>query len=571
VSDDSYDVVIIGGGPAGSTTASLVRKYGGDARVLVVEREAFPREHVGESQLPSIGAVLVEMGCWDDVERAGFPVKVGATFRWGNSPELWDLDFVPHGKLADRGRPRPWAGERTRTALQVERGRYDEILLRHAGRMGVEVREATAVTAVERDGDRVTALALSDGTTVRARYYVDASGSAGILRRAMDVAVEYPAALKNVAAWSYWDDPRWAETDAVDGTRIQVLSLGYGWMWFILVGSTRASVGLVVPASYYRDSGKTLPELYRDALASDARMGGLLANAAPDADVRAIKDWSFVSERGSGENWFLVGEAIGFADPILSAGMALAHNGGRELAHVLVSLLRGEHDPKWLAHHYEATQRARIRQHIRFADFWYACNGQFAELKDHCQEIAREAGLHVAPQAAWQWLALGGFTHDVPGQGTIALYDLASLKGVTQRLVDEPAVWKLSLSNRLDLALDGAVMLEVPLYRDGRIDKVRAFERNGRRLHMIGPVGLAAKFVPKVPYVVELVDVLTRELVAAYGPGTDGLARYHAIQALELLLDDAWVRGSVEAGRPFVSMSTPKEGSLMHRHDDAAP
>lgn len=567
--DDSYDVVIIGGGPAGSTTASLVRKYS-DAKVLVVEREAFPREHVGESQLPSIGPVLVEMGCWDDVERAGFPVKVGATFRWGNSPELWDLDFVPNGRLTDRGRPRPWAGERTRTALQVERGRYDEILLRHAERLGTEVREQTAVTTVQREGDRVTGLSLSDGTTVTARYYVDASGSAGILRRAMDVAVEYPAALKNVAAWSYWDDPRWGETDAVDGTRIQVLSLGFGWLWFILVGSTRASVGLVVPASYYKDCGKSLADLYREALAGDARMSGLLASAKPDADVRAIKDWSFVSERGRGENWFLVGEAIGFADPILSAGMSLAHNGGRELAHVLVSLLRGEHDPQWLGRHYEATQCARIRQHIRFADFWYACNGQFADLKEHCQAIAREAGLDIGPQAAWQWLALGGFTHDVPGQATIAQYDLASLKSVTQRLVDEPAVWKLSLSNRLDLALDDAVMLTVPLYRDGKITEVRAFERDGRRLHMVGPIGLAAKLVPKVPHVVELLEVMNRELTNAYGPGTEELAAYHARQALELLLVEGWARGSVVSDRPFVTLDSPKEGRLMHRHDDDA-
>ena len=97
-----------------------------------------------------------------------------------------------------------------------------------------------------------------------------------------------------------------------------------------------------------------------------------------------------------------------------------------------------------------------------------------------------------------------------------------------------------------------------------------AFERGGKRLHMVGPIGLAAKYIPKVPYVAELIDVLTGELATHYGPGGAELARYHASQALELLLDEAWVRGSIVAGKPFVQLSSPREGRMMHRHDDNA-
>ncbi len=89
-----YDVAIIGGGPAGSTTGSVLKKYHPDARVLILEREVFPRPHVGESMLPPITQVLEEIGCWDKVESAGFPIKIGAVYRWGTSDDLWRFDFL---------------------------------------------------------------------------------------------------------------------------------------------------------------------------------------------------------------------------------------------------------------------------------------------------------------------------------------------------------------------------------------------------------------------------------------------------------------------------------------------
>jgi 2-polyprenyl-6-methoxyphenol hydroxylase-like FAD-dependent oxidoreductase len=88
-----YDVAIIGGGPGGATTGALLKTYRPDLRVVIFERERFPREHVGESLLPPIGRVLEEMGCWDQVEAANFPIKLGATFRWGKSPEPWNIYF----------------------------------------------------------------------------------------------------------------------------------------------------------------------------------------------------------------------------------------------------------------------------------------------------------------------------------------------------------------------------------------------------------------------------------------------------------------------------------------------
>lgn len=90
-----FDVIVIGGGPAGSTLGTLLRKYNPALNVLILEKEQFPREHVGESQLPPISKILDEMGCWDKVEAANFPIKIGATYRWGSSPKLWDFEFLP--------------------------------------------------------------------------------------------------------------------------------------------------------------------------------------------------------------------------------------------------------------------------------------------------------------------------------------------------------------------------------------------------------------------------------------------------------------------------------------------
>ena len=103
----TYDVAIIGGGPGGATTGTLLKKYNAGLRVLILEREQFPRDHVGESQLPPISPILDEMGCWDKVEAANFPIKVGGTFRWGQSANTWDIQFIPRSRVPERAAPRP--------------------------------------------------------------------------------------------------------------------------------------------------------------------------------------------------------------------------------------------------------------------------------------------------------------------------------------------------------------------------------------------------------------------------------------------------------------------------------
>ncbi len=115
------DVAIIGGGPAGSTAGTLLRKYGPELKIAIFEREVFPRDHIGESQLPAISVILQEMGVWDKVEAANFPIKIGSTNRWGKNPELWDFEFFPSERFIDEVRPAAYQGQRRYTAFQVDR------------------------------------------------------------------------------------------------------------------------------------------------------------------------------------------------------------------------------------------------------------------------------------------------------------------------------------------------------------------------------------------------------------------------------------------------------------------
>src|ERR1700722_14015595 len=126
------DVAVIGGGPGGSTLGTFLKKYNPNISVEIFEREVFPRDHVGESHLPLISYYLDEMGVWDRIEAADFPIKIGATYKWGKTKELWDFDFIFGGQLKDEPRPAKFEGQRRFTAFQVDRAKYDQILLDYA-------------------------------------------------------------------------------------------------------------------------------------------------------------------------------------------------------------------------------------------------------------------------------------------------------------------------------------------------------------------------------------------------------------------------------------------------------
>jgi len=557
------DVAIVGGGPAGSACGSLLRKYAPHLKVAIFEREQFPREHVGESLLPSACKVVHEMGAWDDVERANFPIKIGATYRWGNSPALWDFEFIPTETFVDQPRPGKFAGQRAQTAFQVERSRFDEILLNNARERGCDVYQKAKVSQVLKTADHVDGLVLEDGTEVRARQYVDASGSAAVIRKAMGVPVQEHTQLKNVAFWGYWENTDWAVSIGTTATRILVLSLSWGWIWFIPLGPTRTSIGLVCPAEHYKSEGLSPEELYKKALLEEPKIQSLTKTATLESPIYGTKDWSFLADRLTGDNWFLAGECAGFADPILSAGVTLAVTGARELAFSLIAILNRTEDPAWLKASYEQNQRARISQHIRFADFWYSANGQFSDLKEFTREIAKDAGLELNANEAFRWLGTGGFTSDITQLPAIADISITGIKQITQRFTETEAGWSLNGVRAVRLDLDGAKQDFLPSYSEGKISRIRVYERGGKLLPLHGLYGLVQEAVRREPMLEGIVRYVVQK---TGGKPKDPLP--FVFQMLEGWLNDGWLIPVESKIGPAFSRVTQTDSGVIRTNRD---
>ena len=562
------DVAVVGGGPAGSTLGALLKKYDPQISVAIFERERFPREHVGESQLPAVSQILYEMGCWDKVEAANFPIKIGATYCWGKSQELWDFDFMPYQLALDLTRPGTFSGPRTHLAFQVDRAIYDKILLDHAAELGCQVFQESRVVKVLTDGDpggdRVESLLVEGLDPVKAGIYIDASGHAGLIRRTFGVPVDSPSTLQNVAVWDYWRNAEWADEIGVGGTRVQVMSLGYGWIWFIPLGPDRTSVGLVVPKEHLKSSSASLPELYAKAIQEQPRIASLMTNAVSEGRLETTKDWSFLAQRHFGENWFLVGESSGFADPILAAGLTMTHAAAREAAFTILEERQGGDFGK-LRRAYNERQTRRIKSHIRFADYWYTANALFTDLKEFTGQIARENGLDLSPDKAWAWLAQGGFIDEDLGAG-VATFGLPALRDLGEYLGNTQGPLKIESTNRYSLNLIGSAEETRMGYRRGRVREVRCFARAGKVWPLEGRFAVWHELLanPLSREELELELRAIAEKLYPRDPRSQGQEVYQLKVALEALIADGWISATLDRKSP--TLAAGRGAKTIHDH-----
>lgn len=564
-----YDVAIIGGGPGGATCAGMLRKYAPELKVCVLEAAKFPREHIGESQLPPVTRVLNELGCWDKVEAEGYPVKIGAVYRWGTTDDTWNFDFLAGAPYDNLPRPGKLEGQRWETTFHVERATFDKIVLDHVKEMGATVYEETRVTKILKADDSVAGLVAKgpDGEKeIEAKYYVDASGHVGALRKAMGVAVDEPTSLKNVAFWNYWEKEEWADMEHIGwgGVQVRVMCIGSGWIWFIPLSPTRTSVGFVTHANHYKASGMRPEEMYNHALQSEPRIRELLEGAKVTGTFSSTKDWSFLAERMAGENWMLVGEAGGFADPILAGGMTLTMTGAREAAYILISILRGEQKPQWLKDYYDESQKRRIGQHIRFADFWYSANTHFTELKEYTTKIAADAGLDLDPEAGFRWLAAGGFAGDDLSSPIVGVYRLGAAKILLSVLTGKKESWKINEYNVFKLDTKGAKLVDQPYFFEGTITRAQCYTRDKKILPLVGIYRL-------------VVEVLLRESDAARAmTAIQGFIQQNmredpeaamrgAIDAIEAMIAEGWIMPSVNPDRPLLGIDFERTVEQVHR------
>jgi len=553
-----FDVAIVGGGPAGATVGTLLKRYNPGLRVGIFERELFPRDHVGESLLPMVCYVLDEMQVWGKVEQQNFPVKLGATYRWGKASdeELYYFHFLPTGaSYTENSRPGSFTGQRRHTTFQVDRSVYDKVLLDHAAECGCEVFQETKVTRIAHTGDRVDGLEVSfpDGETrtISAQFYVDASGAESLLRRTLKIGVHSPTLLRNIAIWDYWQDAGWVETHGENGTYVYVMSLGLGWLWYIPLGQGRTSVGLVTSAEHFKGLGQDTETVYLEAIAKEPLIRKMLAPARREGRLAATKDWSFVADRLTGENWFLAGDAGGFADPILAAGLTLAQTGARRVAYSILEMLQEVSDPAWIQSQYETNQRRNTLNHIRFADYWYSANEHFSDLKEYCAQIAADNGLNLDANAAFQWLGTGGFAEEASGLPFAGTYTITAIKLFTSKFAAEDEQWAVFRNNVFQLDLDGAEKTQVAQYEFGRVKKVDCYRKGPR----IWPLDKVYKFVfnalNREQEILLLAERFMYEARKDGVPAGDSLAQ-SCIEALEGLVAEGWVRASYDPSVPLL-------------------
>ncbi|HEX4955699.1 MAG TPA: NAD(P)/FAD-dependent oxidoreductase [Thermoanaerobaculia bacterium] len=320
--EKSCDVVVIGGGPAGSAAATVLARRG--ARVIICERERFPRFHVGESLLPYQASVLARLGLTEKIADGCFVPKYGAYFMANDGSACSEVDF---GRLL---KP-PFT-----YAYQVERSKFDHILLRHAAASGAEVLEEHAVVETELACEkcRVTVRA-SDGSDLilNARWVLDASGQGSFLARRLNLR-ENAQDLKKVAHFAHFRGGQ-RRTGREEGHITLVFGAGC-WFWHIPLSDNRASVGCVVDHHQWKGSGQKADEFLASMIAASPWLAGWLEGSEQITDVHTVANFSYTAQRFVGPGWALVGDAATFLDPVFSTGVLLALRSG-ELAGSLLA------------------------------------------------------------------------------------------------------------------------------------------------------------------------------------------------------------------------------------------
>ena len=326
----SVDVLVIGGGPAGSTAAALLAKQGLD--VTLLERERFPRYHIGESLLPSCLPILDLLGVGEKVAKAGFQYKGGVHFEWGS--ETWEFDF----SFLPPGQHHSW---------QVSRADFDALLFDHAGDVGVDVHDGIEVREVAWDDDRPRSAKWRDESgaegEIAFKYVVDASGRAGLISTRYLKNRDYPEIFQNAALWGYWTGARPVPGKLVGA--IGVLSIKDGWFWYIPLADGRTSVGLVTHKTGFKARRAQTPDLealYRQAIGESPLVTELLSEATSAGEVRTEQDFSYTADNYAGPGYFLSGDAACFLDPLFSTGVHLGMFSAMVAAAAIGSIFRGE-------------------------------------------------------------------------------------------------------------------------------------------------------------------------------------------------------------------------------------
>jgi flavin-dependent dehydrogenase len=369
---DCFDVIVVGGGPAGACTAGLLAQEG--RRVLLLEAEKFPRFHIGESLITAVWPTLDRLGLRDQLDRL-FVRKYGANVLWGGDAEFWGFLFREAGPFE--------------YVHQVRRAEFDAVLLGRARELGAHVVEEAIVKDPLFEGERVAGVRYQirgedEVHEASASIVVDASGQKRWLGRALNL-VEWHEDLKNIAIWSYYQGCKRYQGEQAGHTLIE--NLRDGWLWFIPLGQDTTSIGYVTPNSLFAASGMRIEELFESRLAQSAQVSGMMDRAARVSGYRTERDWSYTCRSFHGPGWVLVGDAAAFVDPLLSTGVALAVRGARILSDAVLMILDDPRLERAALAAYEANHRAFLNVILEFVRYFYDSTKTRAQYYSGAQQL----------------------------------------------------------------------------------------------------------------------------------------------------------------------------------------
>ena len=309
------DVIVIGGGPSGTATATLVAQQGHAVRLL--EREHFPRYHIGESLIPETFWVLDRLGILPKLRQSRFVKKHSVQF------------VSEHGRLSEPFYFADHKPHESSQTWQVLRQEFDQLMLDHAREHGVDVREGVRVLEVIFEGSRAVGVRTVDDAgrreEMRARVIVDAAGQSCVIQDRLGLR-EWDPVLKKAAIWTYWKGA-YRDRGRDEGATMVMQTAGKkGWFWYIPLHDDVISVGVVAPYDYLftgRDT-KDIEKIYFEEVARCPGVQPRIASAERAGPFRAAKEYSYRSREVAGDGWVLVGDAFGFLDPLYSSGVLLA-------------------------------------------------------------------------------------------------------------------------------------------------------------------------------------------------------------------------------------------------------
>jgi len=342
------DVIVIGGGPAGSTAATLLAQQG--FSVTLVERERFPRFQIGESLLPYNNDLFARLGLTDQLVTGDYFPKYGAYFVTGDGSTAFNFRFDQ--RLSD-----PY-----RRSFQVRRSEFDHLLLRNAEKHGVEVRQETPVTSIDlSDPNKVVV-----NGELEARFVVDASGHGAIVGNRVGGRSDV-ASLKKIAFFAHYKNVPRAEGKDAGSTIIVVLK--NAWFWMIPITAEVMSVGLVVDREHFLKCGLEPQQLLEQTIAGAPWVAERMKDAERVTQIYARKDFSFRMSSLAGPNYVLVGDAAGFLDPIFSTGVFMAMKSADLAASAVAAKLRNDSIKELRA--YERDMQHGLDKYLRFIEHFY--------------------------------------------------------------------------------------------------------------------------------------------------------------------------------------------------------